>query len=374
MDRRLFISAGTGALIAAAYASCRAAESATRPLRILILGGTAFLGIHMTQLALARGHTVTLFNRGRTNRELFPQIEKLHGDRDGKLDALKGRSWDAVIDDSGYVPRHVRLSAELLAPSIRQYLYVSSISAYASFKQPDDERSPLGRLSDESIEKVDENTYGPLKALCEKAAETALPGRVTVVRPGYIVGPNDPTDRFTYWPARAARGGEMLVPGKPSDRIQFIDVRDVARFNIDALEQRVLGTFNLVSPPGRFTMGELINACIAAANDLVHPHPAPTAAWVPVKFFKAHDPSFPDDIPIWAPASGDTTAFAETSATRALRAGMHITSIERTVHDTLVWHLARPQSEQLQLKAGLSAAREQEILTAWHRSASAQRQ
>jgi nucleoside-diphosphate-sugar epimerase len=373
MDRRLFISAGSGALIAAAYGSARGAEPATRPLRILILGGTAFLGIHMTQLALARGHTVTLFNRGRTNRELFPQVEKLHGDRDGKLDALKGRTWDAVVDDSGYVPRHVRLSAELLGPSIRQYLYVSSISAYASFKQPDEERSPLGRLSDESIEKVDENTYGPLKALCEKAAETALPGRVTIVRPGYIVGPNDPTDRFTYWPARAARGGEMLVPGKPSDRIQFIDVRDVARFNIDVLEQRVLGTFNLVSPPGRFTMGELINACIAGANDVVHPRPVPTAAWIPVKFLKAHDPAFPDDIPIWAPASGDTAAFAETSATRALRAGMHITPIERTVRDTLVWHLARPQSEQLQLKAGLTAAREQEILAAWNRSTAGQR-
>jgi len=364
MNRRQWISATSGALLAAALGSHAAARSAKR-LRILILGGTQFLGIHITQLALARGHTVTLFNRGRTHRELFPQVEKLQGDRNDKLDALKGRSWDAVIDDSGYVPRHVRLSAELLAPVVHQYLYVSSISAYAGFTHPNDESSALGQLSDESIEKVDENTYGPLKALCEKAAQTAMPGRVTVVRPGYIVGPDDPTDRFTYWPVRVARGGEMLVPGAPSDRIQFIDVRDVARFNIDAVERGVIGTFNLVSPPGRFTMGELITASIASAKALPHPSPA-TLTWIPAEFLKTHDSSFPDDIPIWAPATGDTAGFAETSATRAMQAGLHLLPIQQTVRDTLLWHLSRPQSEQAQLKAGLPAPREQEILKAWH--------
>jgi 2'-hydroxyisoflavone reductase len=368
MDRRSFIAATSGALLAAAQRMSRAAVPATQPLRILILGGTQFLGIHITRLALARGHTVTLFNRGRTHRELFPQVEKLQGDRDGKLDALKGRSWDAVVDDSGYVPRHVRLSAELLAPVIRQYLYVSSISAYASFARPNDERSALGQLSDERIEKVDENTYGPLKALCEKVAQSAMPGRLTVVRPGYIVGPDDPTDRFTYWPARAARGGEMLVPGKPSDDIQFIDVRDVARFNIEALERGIVGTFNLVSPPGRFTMGDLMSACVASAKKVAHPSAAPAPTWIPEQFLRTHDPGFPDDIPIWAAATGDTAGFAHTSAARALRAGLHIRPIEQTVRDTLLWHLSRPASEQAQLKAGLTSAREQEILTAWHRA------
>ena len=373
MNRRLFVSATTAALLAAKHSSARAAETAARPLRILILGGTQFLGVHMTQLALARGHTVTLFNRGRTHPELFPRVEKLQGDRDGKLDALKGRSWDAVIDDSGYVPRHVRLSAQLLAPSVRQYLYVSSVSAYADFTRANEESSPLGTISDESIEKIDEKTYGPLKALCEKAAQQALPGRVTIIRPGYIVGPNDPTDRFTYWPARAARGGEMLVPGKASNRIQFIDVRDLARFNIDALERSVLGTFNLVSPPGRFTMGDLISACIASAKEIANPSPAPTPRWIPVQFLTKHDSSFPDDIPIWAPATGDTAGFAETSAARAIHAGLHIEPIEQTVRDTLIWHRSRPQAAQMQLRAGLSASREQELLTAWHKAAATQR-
>jgi len=371
MDRRLFISAISGALIAAARGDCLAAEPVPRPpprpLRILILGGTQFLGVHVTELALARGHTVTLFNRGRTNPTLFPQVEKLRGDRNGRLDALKGRSWDAVIDDSGYVPRHVRLSAELLAPVIRQYLYVSSISAYASFRQPNDEQSPLGTLADPNVEEVNNSTYGPLKALCEQAAQSALPGRVTIVRPAIIAGPDDPTDRFTYWPARAALGGEMLVPGTASELIQFIDVRDVARFMVDALERHILGIFNVASPPGRFTMGSLISACIATAKEVTHPSPAPTATWVPPDFLEMHDPAFPSDTPIWVPP-GEDAAFAQISATRALKAGLRITPIEQTVRDTLRWHLSRPRSEQVHLKVGLPRSREQELLSAWHKS------
>jgi 2'-hydroxyisoflavone reductase len=366
MDRRLLISFLSATLVVGGRG--RAASQVARPLRILILGGTQFVGVHFTQLALARGHTVTLFNRGRTNPELFPQVEKLRGDRDGKLDALKGRSWDAVVDDSGYVPRHVRLTAELLGPAIGQYLYISSISAYAGFTRPNDERSPLGTLSDESIERVDDSTYGPLKALCEKAAQTALPGRVTVIRPGYVVGPNDPTDRFTYWPARAARGGDMVAPGMASDHIQFIDARDLARFNLDTLEHSVFGTFNVLTPPGRFTMGDLINTSIASAKELVRPKPVPISVWIPVDFLATHDSAFPDDIPIWAPARGETAAYAEISATRALQSGLTVTPIAQTVRDTLIWHRSRPQSEQASLKAGLTEMREQEILTAWRQS------
>lgn len=365
MNRRSFIFAASGVLAASARLGF-SADKAARPLRILILGGTQFLGVHITERALARGHTVTLFNRGRTHAELFPQLEKLQGDRDGKLDALKGRSWDAVIDDSGYVPRHVRLSAELLAPSVRHYLYVSSISAYASFASANDESSPLGKLPDESIEKVDENTYGPLKALCEKAVEQVMPGRTTIVRPGYVVGPQDHTDRFTYWPARAARGGEMLVPGAPRDHIQFIDVRDLARFTVGAVERHVAGTFNLVSAPGQFTMGELITACLSSAKALAHPDPPPTPTWVTAKFLATHDPTLDADIPIWAPETGDTAALAEVSAARALHGGLTITPIEQTVRDTLSWHLARPEAERVKLKAGLAPAHEQEILAAWH--------
>ena len=218
VDRRTFLATASLAAAACVAPSRWALAQTRKPLSLLILGGTRFIGVEMTELALKRGHTLTFFNRGKTNADLFPDIERIKGDRNGEIDGLRGRKWDAVIDNSGYFPRAVKLTAELLAPSVSQYLFVSSISVYPDFKAPRDEASAVGKLKDESIEKVDENTYGPLKALCEKAAEAAMPGRVTVIRPGLIVGPHDSTDRFTYWPARAARGGEMLAPRAPASR------------------------------------------------------------------------------------------------------------------------------------------------------------
>ena len=264
-----------------------AKEKSRRPLRILVLGGTKFIGVHIVELALQHGHTVTLFNRGKTNADIFPQLVHLKGDRDAQLNALKGKHWDAVIDDSGYVPRHVRLSAELLAPNVKRYIFISTISVYASFANPNTEDSPVGKIADETTEKVDGGAYGPLKALCEKAAEKAMPGRVAVVRPGLIVGPRDPTDRFTYWPARAARGGEMVAPDKPSDRVQFIDARDLAAFVLRLVERETVGTFNATSPPGMFTIGDVVSASIAAADATVKPSPAPSPVWVPADFLAA---------------------------------------------------------------------------------------
>jgi len=352
--------------VAWAAASRAMGAAHSRPLRILILGGTRFIGVYMTELAVRRGHIVTLFNRGETNPQLFPKLEKLKGDRDGQLDALRGRQWDVVIDDSGFVPRHVSLTAQLLAPNVRQYLFVSSVSVYASFTTPPDEDSPVGKLADDSIEKVDENTYGPLKALCEQAAAAALPGRVTVLRPGYIVGPNDNSDRFTYWPARAARGGEILAPDGPGDAIQFIDVRDLARFTLGVLENNTVGTFNVVSPPGRFTMGDLLSASISCANALAKPAVAPRAVWVPVEFMQQHNVVLATDMPIWNAPSGPDAAFAKVNVARALQAGLTIRAIKDTVCDTLEWHLGRPAAQRLALKAGIDAAREHEVLVAWH--------
>src|SRR4051812_45437488 len=225
---RIAIAASLGATLPAW--SRRAA-----PMKLLILGGTRFIGLHITALALQRGHTVTFFNRGKTHTDRFPEIERIKGDRNGEIDGLKDRKWDVVIDNSGYVPRHVKLSAELLAPNVRQYLFVSSISVYPDFSVPRNESSPVGKLADESIEKVDGDTYGPLKALCEQAALQAMPGRTTVLRPGLIVGPDDNTDRFTYWPARAARGGEFIAPGGARDPFQVIDVRDLAAFALNVV-------------------------------------------------------------------------------------------------------------------------------------------
>ena len=228
--RRRFLAMSATATGALSMGITPRAEDA-QPLRILILGGTGFIGPHMVEWALARGHQITLFNRGRTNTNLFPKVEKLVGDRDGALDALETGRWDAVIDNSGYVPRHVRDSAELLQDRAEQYLFISSISAYADFAQPGlDETYRLGTLADPGVEEVNAETYGPLKVLCERALAAAFGDNATIVRPGYIVGPGDSTDRWTYWPVRLAAGGHMLVPGTPADRVQLIDARDLARF------------------------------------------------------------------------------------------------------------------------------------------------
>jgi 2'-hydroxyisoflavone reductase len=364
LDRRQFIAAAS---IVAAGATTYgwAADKPRQPLKILLLGGTRFIGIPITQLAVRRGHSITFFNRGRTNADLFPEIERIKGDRNGPLDGLKDRKWDAVIDTSAYVPRAVQMTAELLAPNVGQYLFVSSISVYPNFSEPRTESSAVGTLKDESLEKVDNETYGPLKALAEKAAETAMPGRVTVLRPGLIVGPHDSTDRFTYWPARAARGGDMLAPGTARDRVQIIDSRDLAAFTLDALERRLYGTFNLVSPPGMFTMGDVVNESIRAAKLLAKPSPPPRAVWASASFLEEQKVEGWSDMPVWISAKGDDTAFAATSSARALKEGLKITPIRKTVMDTLEWHLQRPEAERTKLKAGIDAGREQEVLAAW---------
>lgn len=365
MNRREFVAAMSAAgLAVSAQISARDKPRRTKPLRILVLGGTKFLGVHIVEFALQRGHTVTLFNRGKTNADLFPQLEHLKGDRDAQLDSLKGHRWDAVIDDSGYVPRHVRLTAELLAPNLQRYLFISTISVYASFAQPNAEDSPVAKIADESSEKVDAAAYGPLKALCEKAAQTAMPGRVSVVRPGLIVGPRDPTDRFTYWPARAARGGDMLAPDSPNDRIQFIDARDLAALVLHLVELETAGTFNATSPAGMFTIGALVSASITAANAMAEPGSPPHPIWVPADFLKKQQVQPWSDMPVWIPESGEYAGFAEVNVARALHEGLAIRPIQPTVNDTLAWHLQRP-AERAKLSAGLPPEREQAVLDAW---------
>jgi 2'-hydroxyisoflavone reductase len=364
MNRRQFVYAMSAAALAASN-NAVAKEKPRRPLRILVLGGTKFLGVHIVELALLHGHSVTLFNRGKTNAGIFPQLVHLKGDRDAQLNALKGKHWDAVIDDSGYVPRHVKLSAELLAPNVQRYIFISTISVYASFASPNTEDSPVGKLPDETIEKVDGGAYGPLKALCENAAEKAMPGRVAVVRPGLIVGPRDSTDRFTYWPARAARGGDMVTPDKPSDRVQFIDARDLAAFVLRLVERRTVGIFNATSPPGMFTIGDVVAASITAANAAVKPSPAPSPVWVPAEFLEKQKVQPWSDMPVWIPAAGEYAGFADASVTRALREGLSLRPVQPTVNDTLAWHLQRPEAERAKLSAGLTPEREQALLDAW---------
>ena len=363
MKRRTLLALGAAGAASLALPAWSARKP--KPLKILILGGTRFIGLHMTSLALQRGHTLTYFNRDKTKTDRFREVERIKGDRNGEIDGLKGREWDVVIDNSGYVPRHVRLSAELLAPKVKQYVFVSSISVYPNFSEPRDEKSPVGKLADETIEKVDGETYGPLKALCEQAAEKALPGRTTIIRPGLIVGPDDNTDRFTYWPARAARGGEFIAPGASTDPFQVIDVRDLAAFTLNAVENNFTGTYNLVSNVNEFKFGELTDACIAAAKKQVKPATAPHATYLPTEFLEAQEVAPWSEMPVWLPAKGDEAAFAGTSNKAALAKGLKITPLKKTVNDTLAWHLTRPAEEREKLKAGIAPEKEATVLAAW---------
>lgn len=371
LDRRRALASlaalAAGASLSRPGESAAAAPPVTRaatPMKILVLGGTRFIGLHMAEAALRRGHTLTLFNRGRTHTDRFPEIERIKGDRNGDVAGLANRRWDAVIDNSGYFPRQISLAGGVLAPNVGRYLFVSSISVYPDFSVPRNEDSPVGKVADETIEKVDENTYGPLKALSEKAAFATYGERTTVLRPGLIVGPDDNTDRFTYWPARAARGGTFLAPGTPRDPIQVIDVRDLADFTIRCLERDIRGTYNLVSPPGRFTMGQLVAASIGAARRLARPARTPVARWGGAAFLETQKIEAWSDMPVWVPASGDSVAMSATPAARASAAGLRVRPLVETVNDTLAWHLQRPASETTTLKAGLTPEREAAALAA----------
>lgn len=337
------------------------ASNHSRPLNILILGGTAFLGPALVEDAIARGHTVTLFNRGKTNSDLFPELESLRGDRDDQLEALKGRQWDAVIDTSGYVPRHVRLSAELLAPHVKHYLFVSTISVYSDFSQPglDEQTGPLGALDDLTVEQVTGETYGPLKALCEQAAEAAMPGRVCTVRPGLIVGPRDRSDRFTYWPVRVDRGGQVLCPGSPEDGIQVIDVRDLAHWCITCLEDKITGIYNATSTPGLFSMGQVLQASQAASTSQAE------LTWVPSAFLEKHEVQPWSEMPAWFPAEGEMAGFAEVSVAAATGKGLTFRPMAETVKDTLAWFSTLPEERRAKLRAGIAPEKEKQVLQAW---------
>lgn len=366
IDRRDFLAASAAAASLLALPGGALAAAKPQPLKLLVLGGTGFLGPHFVEAARKRGHTLTLFNRGKTNPDKFSgedyrDIEQLHGDRKSDLKALEGeRTWDAVLDTSAYIPADVTRSAKLLAPKVKQYLLVSTISVYARNDVPADETSPLAVLADPTVDKVSNETYGGLKALCEKAAETELPGRTTVVRPGLIVGPGDNSDRFTYWPARADRGGEILAPGSAQDPTQFIDVRDLAAFLLTTIERGHFGIYNADGAPGTLTMGALLRESQKAAGK------KSTLTWVPADFLEAQKVSAWGDMPAWIPARGENAGFGRTSVSKARAAGLTYRPLRETVRDTLAWWRKLPEERRTKPKAGLSAQRETEVLAAWH--------
>ena len=359
MTRREVLQSGAGLAASSTLPAALAAD--TKPKTLLILGGTGFIGPHLTQEALRLGWTVTHFNRGKRSANGVESVETLIGDRQGQLDELRGRKWQAVVDDTGYIPKFVKMSADLLAPNVSYCLFISSISAYASFARPNNEDSSTGQLTNPDIEEVTDETYGPMKALCERYSAEAFKGRASIVRPGYIVGPLDSSDRFTYWPVRATRGGEMLAPGTPRDPIQIIDVRDLAAWMMKLVESRTTGRFNAVSPPGALTMGDLIKASLSET-----PNAGTRVTWVPEDFLAAQWKPEEVDLPPWSPMKGETAGASLSSTTLARKAGLRSRPIKETVHDTLQWFHSLPADRQAKLHAGLDAQKEADTLRAWH--------
>jgi 2'-hydroxyisoflavone reductase len=320
--------------------------------RLLVLGGTKFLGRAAVEAALARGHEVTLFNRGETNPELFPEAEKLHGDRTADLGALRGREWDTVLDPSGYTPSVVRASADALAGSVGHYLFISSVSVYASLAAPNDEESGVAELGDLPDDELtdDYSNYGPLKALCEAEVADVFGERHATVRPGLIVGAHDPTGRFSYWPHRVARGGEVLAPGPPERQVQFIDARDLGPWLVDLSERGAAGTYN-ATHPGR-TWTELLETCREVSGSDA------TFRWVADQFLNEHEVGEWMELPLWI-SDPDAAGMHEANVSRAVETGLRFRPLEETVRDTL-------EHAQTVEGVGLTPEREAELLAAAH--------
>jgi 2'-hydroxyisoflavone reductase len=331
-------------------------------LRILILGGTSFIGPHQVRYALDRGHTITLFNRGRTNTHLFPDVERLIGDRNGDLEALKGRTWDVVIDNSASNHEWVRLSAQLLKDSVERYFYVSSRSAYSDTSRiPMTADAPTFTYETAGVDPgAEQLPYGLRKALSEREAQRAFPGRATIFRPGLIIGPGDETDRFTYWPVRIHRGGEVLAPGNPSDPVQIIDARDLCEWMIRVAEDGHTGVFNGVGPATPRPMAELLYGIRAVTT-------AETMfTWVPADFLFETGIRPYSHMPVWMPPRDGREGFARFDLSNEVAHGLTFRPLAVTARETLDYHFSRPPERQAELRAGISAEREAEVLAAWH--------
>lgn len=336
-----------------------------KPLRILILGGTGFIGPSEVRYALNRGHKVTTFNRGKSHpHELPPEVEQLIGDRNGKLDALKNRQWDVVIDDPTTLPAWVRDASQVLKGNVDRYVFISTISVYADASKGVDESAPVAKYEGpdafketlEALKASGYKTYGPLKALSEKEVEKWFPGQALIIRPGLIVGPRDPTDRFTYWLVRVARGGDVLAPGTPNDPVQFIDARDLAEWTVRMAENRETGVYNATGPAQPLTMGGMLEGMKGALRSNA------TFIWTPADFLKQRQVEAWSDMPVWA---GDELGLARTNISRALSKGLTFRPLAETERDTLAWFKTLPQDRQSKMLAGLTPERETEVLAAW---------
>src|SRR6476469_4804934 len=370
MDRRRFIKISTASVLASRVASTSLfAEKTPKPMRILILGGTGFTGPYQVKYALSRGHKVTTFNRGKTHPgELPAEVEQLVGDRNGNLDSLKNRQWDVVIDNPTTLPAWVRDAAKLLKGNVDRYVFISTISVYGEPKQGPDENAPTEKYEGadpykETIEAERASgfkTYGPLKALSEREAEKWFPGKTLIIRPGLIVGPRDESDRFTYWPVRIDRAGDVLAPGKPNDPVQFIDARDLAQWTIRMAENRETGIYNATGPAKPLGIGGMLDGIKTALNSNA------TFAWADAEFLKQQKVEAWSDMPVWA---GDELGMSRTNISRALAKGLTFRSLGDTARDALAWFKAQKPERQAKMRAGLTPEREAEVLVALHKTA-----
>ncbi len=337
-------------------------------MKLLALGGTGFVGRHVVEAAMAGGHDVTLFNRGQRNPELFPELDRLRGDRAGDLSALEGRRWDAVVDTSGLVPSVVRATARLLAPAVGHYTLFSTVYVYADQTRRDlDESAPVGLPSGPIDETVAWDTAGPLKALSEREVEVALPGRALVLRCGMLVGPHDLNGRFTYWARRLAAGGEVLAPGSPDTVFHAIDARDMAEWLVRAIEAGTTGTFNVAGPERPLTMGAFLEACREVVGTDAR------LTWVSADFLNGQDLTPAERMALFPGERGasagstappEARAMATMDIRKAVQAGLTLRPLAETVRDTLAWH--RAQRAGVEYRANLESARERALLQAWH--------
>ena len=351
-------------------------QPAATPLRILVLGGTGFIGPHQVRYAVARGHRVTLFNRGRTNPGLFKGvagIEERIGDRaptPGNYDALKTGEWDVVIDNPTTRPRWVREAAAAVRGRAGQYVFISTISVYAKNDTPGaDESAAVATTTTPDVESGPEfmPLYGPLKALSEQEAEKAFPGRATIIRPGLIVGVGDLTDRFTYWPVRISRGGTVLAP-PADDPVQIIDARDLAEWTIRCCEQKVYGVYNATGPAARFTVRQMLEGIKSTVGGDA------SFVYAPAAFLEKQQPPVRgwSDLPVWVPPAGETAGFTQRSIAKALAKGLTFRPYADTVKETLAFYGQQSEERKAQLRAGLSAEREAAVLAAWNARPSGQ--
>lgn len=340
-------------------------------MKLLVIGGTEFLGRALVDAALARGDAVTLFNRGRSHPELFPDVEHIRGDRTVAADvaALRNGRWDAAIDTCGYVSADVRTTTETLADRVEHYTFISSISVYAdNGPLNQDEAAPLATLTDQPENGADGASYGARKALCEHAAETTMLGRVLHLRAGLLVGPHDYTDRFPYWVGRVAQGGTVLAPGDPAQRVQLIDVRDMAAWNLVLAERRQTGVFNVTGPNSTLTMGEMVATCRAASGSEAE------FVWVDEKFLLAHNVVPWSELPLWLPATAEYAGFMHYDCAKAFAAGLTCRPLVETTRDTLAWLQTRsnvaPKRAMVaaQGQIGLTSERETALLHEWQQS------